>query len=45
MKVIGDEGHNKLFQGVENVQYLTVQVGFNIFMLVEKEKTAGTVAA
>lgn len=42
MKVIGDEG-DKLFQGVENIQYLTGQVGFNIFMLVEK--TAGTMAA
>lgn len=44
MKVISDEGH-KLFQGVENIQYLTVQVGFHIFMLVEKEETARTLAA
>lgn len=47
---MGDEGH-KLFhfliscQGVENIQYLTVQVGFHIFMLIEKEKTAGTMVA
>lgn len=47
---MGDEGH-KLFyflvyyQGVENIQYLTVQIGFHIFMLIEKEKTAGTMAA
>lgn len=44
MKVIGDEGH-KLFQGIEDFQYLPEQVGFHIFILTEKEKTAGTMAA